>query len=192
MNILYWRFSFWLTSLCIIGSSFIHLIRTDSTIPVFLPGDVYGQRSLMGYNPWCCKELDTTGWLRAFQIERIRCKGHCHFSWAIERGWREERRSGTKAGWSWRLEWRVSSIWRVMKSHMKSLFILKSLFNTYEWGLFSAQWNFAVALACIVLKILLNLHCSLARPSTMSSLRSQSQHIPCGPSSALFTAAFAS
>ena len=132
----------------------------------------------MGYNPWCCKESDTTGWLRAFQIERIRCKGHCHFSWAIERGWREERRSGTKAGWSWRLEWRVSSIWRVMKSHMKSLFILKSLFNTYEWGLFSAQWNFAVALACIVLKILLNLHCSLARPGTMSSLHSQSQHIP--------------
>ena len=25
-------FSFWLTSLCIIGSSFIHLIRTDSTV----------------------------------------------------------------------------------------------------------------------------------------------------------------
>ena len=30
INILYWCFSFWLTSLCIIGSSFIHLIRTDS------------------------------------------------------------------------------------------------------------------------------------------------------------------
>ena len=28
--ILYWCFSFWLTSLCIIDSSFIHLIRTDS------------------------------------------------------------------------------------------------------------------------------------------------------------------
>ena len=27
--ILYWWFSFWLTSLCIIGSSFIHLIRSD-------------------------------------------------------------------------------------------------------------------------------------------------------------------
>ena len=26
----YWCLSFWLTSLCIIGSSFIHLIRTDS------------------------------------------------------------------------------------------------------------------------------------------------------------------
>ena len=31
-SILYWCFSFWLTSLCIIGSSFIHLIRTDSNV----------------------------------------------------------------------------------------------------------------------------------------------------------------
>ena len=30
LNILYWCFSFWLTSLHIIGSSFIHLIRTES------------------------------------------------------------------------------------------------------------------------------------------------------------------
>ena len=32
LSILYWCFSFWLTSLCIIGSSFIHLIRTDSNV----------------------------------------------------------------------------------------------------------------------------------------------------------------
>ena len=31
-SFLYFCFSFWLTSLCIIGSSFIHLIRTDSNI----------------------------------------------------------------------------------------------------------------------------------------------------------------
>ena len=30
INILYWCCSFWLISLCIIGSSFTHLIRTDS------------------------------------------------------------------------------------------------------------------------------------------------------------------
>ena len=30
ISILYWCFSFWLSSLCIIGSSFIHFIRTDS------------------------------------------------------------------------------------------------------------------------------------------------------------------
>ena len=32
VSILHWCFSFWLTSLCIIGSSFIHLIRTDSDV----------------------------------------------------------------------------------------------------------------------------------------------------------------
>ena len=28
--------------------------------PVFLPGESYGQRSVAGYSPWGCKELDTT------------------------------------------------------------------------------------------------------------------------------------
>ena len=28
--------------------------------PVFLPGELHGQRSLVGYIPWGCKELDTT------------------------------------------------------------------------------------------------------------------------------------
>ena len=32
VSVLYWCFSFWLISLCIIGSSFIHLIRTDSIV----------------------------------------------------------------------------------------------------------------------------------------------------------------
>ena len=28
--------------------------------PVFLPGEFHGQRSLAGYSPWSCRELDTT------------------------------------------------------------------------------------------------------------------------------------
>ena len=28
--------------------------------PVFLPGEFQGQRSLVGYSPWGCKESDTT------------------------------------------------------------------------------------------------------------------------------------
>ena len=28
--------------------------------PVFLPGEFHGQRSLVGYGPWGCKELDMT------------------------------------------------------------------------------------------------------------------------------------
>ena len=31
--------------------------------PVFLPGEFHGQRSLVGYSPWGCKELDTTEWI---------------------------------------------------------------------------------------------------------------------------------
>ena len=27
---------------------------------VFLPGELHGQRSLVGYSPWGCKELDMT------------------------------------------------------------------------------------------------------------------------------------
>ena len=34
--------------------------REQLPTPVFLPGDFYGQRSLAGYSPWGCKELDTT------------------------------------------------------------------------------------------------------------------------------------
>ena len=33
-----WCFSFWLTSLCIIGSSFIYLIRTDSNVFFLMAG----------------------------------------------------------------------------------------------------------------------------------------------------------
>ena len=29
-------------------------------IPVFLPGKFHGQRSLVDYSPWGCKELDTS------------------------------------------------------------------------------------------------------------------------------------
>ena len=28
--------------------------------PVFLPGEPHGQRTLVGYSPWGCKESDTT------------------------------------------------------------------------------------------------------------------------------------
>ena len=34
--------------------------RSWQPIPVFLPGESHGQRSLVGYSPWGCKELDIT------------------------------------------------------------------------------------------------------------------------------------
>ena len=34
--------------------------------PVFLAGEIHGQRSLVGCSPWGHKELDTTEWLTLF------------------------------------------------------------------------------------------------------------------------------
>ena len=34
--------------------------RAWQPTPVFLPGESHGQRSLAGYSPWGCKELDMT------------------------------------------------------------------------------------------------------------------------------------
>ena len=36
------------------------LERACPPTPVFLPGELCGQRRLVGYSPWGCKELDTT------------------------------------------------------------------------------------------------------------------------------------
>ena len=44
--------------------------RKWQPIPVFFPGKSQGQRSLAGYSPWSCKELDT--------IERARARTHTH------------------------------------------------------------------------------------------------------------------
>ena len=38
----------------------IPLSREWQPTPVFLPGEFHGQRSLMGYSPWGCKEWDMT------------------------------------------------------------------------------------------------------------------------------------
>ena len=35
-------------------------VGNGKNTPVFLPGKSHGQRSLVGYSPWGCRELDTT------------------------------------------------------------------------------------------------------------------------------------
>ena len=42
--------------------------------PVFLAGKSHGQRSLVGYSPWGCKELDMTEQLTVSQMTMI-CRG---------------------------------------------------------------------------------------------------------------------
>ena len=64
--------------------------RAWQPIPVFLPGESHGQRSLVGYRPWGCKELDTTEWL---SIECLHSRSprssektlgiDSHFSWKL-------------------------------------------------------------------------------------------------------------
>ena len=52
----------WATSLSLF--TFMHWRRKWQPTPVFLPGESHGQRSLVSYNPWGRKQLDTTGYTR--------------------------------------------------------------------------------------------------------------------------------
>ena len=45
--------------------------RKGQPIPVFLPRNSQGQRSMGGYSPWACKELDTTERLSTHIITHI-------------------------------------------------------------------------------------------------------------------------
>ena len=40
--------------------------RECQPTPVFLPGESHGQRSLVGYSPWGCKESDMTELLSTY------------------------------------------------------------------------------------------------------------------------------
>ena len=50
--------------------------RERQHTPVFLPGDSHGQRSLVGYSPWGCKECDTTEGLSTLLLQK---KHQSHF-----------------------------------------------------------------------------------------------------------------
>ena len=47
------------TRVCSLGQE-DPLKKETATAPVFLPGKSHGQRSLVGYSPWCRKESDMT------------------------------------------------------------------------------------------------------------------------------------
>ena len=51
--------------------------RKWQSIPVFLPGESHGQRSLVGYSPWGCKESDMT---ERLHLIRDNTKAHLHSS----------------------------------------------------------------------------------------------------------------
>ena len=39
--------------------------------PVFLPGEIHGQRSLVGYSPWGHKESDPTEQLNQTEMQKL-------------------------------------------------------------------------------------------------------------------------
>ena len=52
---------------------------------VFLPGEFYGQRNLMGYSPWGLRELDMTEWLTHTKgIDHLFC-AYCPFVYLLWR-----------------------------------------------------------------------------------------------------------
>ena len=58
-------FNLWVRNIC--------WIRKWKPILLFLPGEFHGQRSLMGYSPWGCKEADIT--------EHTHTHTHTHKHW---------------------------------------------------------------------------------------------------------------
>ena len=48
--------------------------RAWQLTPVFLPGEFHGQRSLVGYSPWGCKEPDTTEKLTLLLLDAAQTK----------------------------------------------------------------------------------------------------------------------
>ena len=65
--------------------------------PVFLLGDFHGQRSLVGYSPWGCKEWDTTEWWGHFPFIELPpiITYLCSFSSLFISG------TGMNAPWEW-------------------------------------------------------------------------------------------
>ena len=53
------------------GSGKIPWGREWLLTPIFLPGEFHGQRSLVGYSPWCCKESDMTKGLQLLLFIRL-------------------------------------------------------------------------------------------------------------------------
>ena len=55
--------------------------------PVFLPGGSHGQRSLVGYRPWGCKELDMTEATEHPYDNPEGCSQFCCFSLSFRETW---------------------------------------------------------------------------------------------------------
>ena len=57
----------------------VPLKKEWQSTPVFLPGEFHGQRSLAGYSPWGCKELDLTERLTHTHVQYLGTVAHLYF-----------------------------------------------------------------------------------------------------------------
>ena len=69
--------------------------------PVFLPGESHGQRSLAGYSPWCCKELDMTEQLSVYKHTQT----HTHVNIPHGHRHRNSQQNNSKPGTSLVVQW---------------------------------------------------------------------------------------
>ena len=61
--------------------------REWQSSPVFLPGEFHGERSLVGYSPWSCKESDMTEWLTyahtAIKVTLLQAQWYYHLNFQM-------------------------------------------------------------------------------------------------------------
>ena len=107
------------------------------SIPVFLPGEFHGQRSLVGYSPWSHKELDIT--------EQLTLSLHFQIMLdSLSPLWETELAVG-KSWTLWDLRWWSDE--RVLGHCFVFLFCIRNDINLSEW-----------LIACFAKKVTWELH----------------------------------
>ena len=95
-------------------------------IPLFLPREFHGERSLPGYSPWGCKVSGMTEWLSHITENSFNLAGSLKDSWIyrphFEKHWyREILKGGTIDPWvgkiPWRRKWQPTPVSLPGKSH---------------------------------------------------------------------------
>ena len=61
----------------------IPLRRQQQLTSVFLPGKSHGQKGLVGYSPWGCKELDILSTHTPLTLANCMLKGVLTFTWSF-------------------------------------------------------------------------------------------------------------
>ena len=84
-------------------------------IPVFLPRESHGQRSLVGYSPWGCKESEATE-----MTEHPHSREACYENWSLDAI--SEKKSEAGKAWS-NIKWVFSNSFTISSFICRRLFI---------------------------------------------------------------------